>query len=119
MGGKHIASVVSLALNLCNDVEALVILQKLILDIKLNALGRSRQSRCCSPKHRLFDNSLAVSLVELQGLVPSVYQTSHRRSLLAALQTSEIGRVLVGEPEITHHKCVFVFGTCEVGKNLV
>ena len=46
MGGENVATVVALASHLCNDVEALVVLQELIVDICFYALHAFDGLRC-------------------------------------------------------------------------
>ena len=116
VGGKHVATVVSVAFHLRNHVEAFVVLQELVLYIHLDGLRILREVRL-HPEDRLFSHHLAVSLVELQRFFPSVDHTRIAAFLLAR-QFAESLRMLVGEHEIANHHGTLVLRSGKVGQHL-
>ena len=74
VGGEDIATVVTLALNLADDVEALVVLQELSVDIEADALY-ALDGLGCYPNDGFVYDPMAVCLEELDGRLPCVDQS--------------------------------------------
>ena len=74
MGGEDIATVVALASHLCNDVEALVVLQELIVDICFYAL-HAFDGFGCHPYDGLVYHLLAVGFEKFNWCLPCVDQS--------------------------------------------
>ena len=93
MGGEDIAAVVARALHLRYHVEALVVLQELVLYLGFQSFGVFRET-VGHPGYGLVYDLLAIGLVELEGLVPGE-EYACVRGLPVRLQAREIRAVPV------------------------
>ena len=112
---KHIAAVVFLAVNLRNDVEKLIVFQKLVVDIQLHSLNAFNSLRG-DPNDRFTHHAAAVSLVKLDRRRPCLDKSANRRIFF--MQRSEF-RMVIHKPEVAHHQTAVVFRFRKVGIHLL
>ena len=113
---KNVAAVVSAALHLGDDVETLVVFQKLVVNVDRDGFGILREIGG-GPDDGLAHHTLAVSLVELQQRRPRLYHPGIVTACHAPYFL-KILIVLVREPKVTHHEAVLVLRLGEVAEHL-